>query len=76
MDKPLYPSRVAQRVCLKCNKKFLSQSAGNRICKECAKINASFGPIPEAVLDKQRGIKRRNGEPIEPHPDDKQLSDS
>ena len=52
---------VKTRVCLKCNESFPSTGPGNRICKKCARINAKFGPIPEAVLAKQRGTKRHNG---------------
>ncbi len=62
---PEFPRpRVAERVCLKCNKKFLSQGPGNRICKPCARLNAYFGPIPEVLLAKERGAKRHNGELI------------
>ena len=61
MEEQLNPNRAATRVCLKCNEKFESRWAGNRICKKCARINAGLGPIPEAVLSKQRGSKRHNG---------------
>jgi len=56
--------RVAQRVCLKCDKTFLSKGPQNRICPNCSRVNAQFGFIPEAVLAKQRGKKRHNGEEI------------
>lgn len=61
MEEQINPNRAATRVCLKCNEKFESRWAGNRICKKCARINAGLGPIPEAVLAKQRGSKRHNG---------------
>lgn len=67
MNKPLKPTDIANRRCLKCNKEFLSQGAGNRICKECRQINARLGPITEAQLALQRGAKRLNGLPIESH---------
>lgn len=28
-----------QRVCLGCGKEFLSESSGNRICRECKRAN-------------------------------------
>jgi len=30
----------AQRQCLRCGKEFVSSSIGNRICDDCARINA------------------------------------
>jgi len=61
MEEQVNPNRAAKRVCLKCNETFDSRWAGNRICKKCSRINAGLGPIPETILAKQRGSKRRNG---------------
>lgn len=61
MTTQLTPSGSANRVCLKCGKHFLSAGPGNRICKPCTCLNAKHGFIPEAVLAKQRGVKRHNG---------------
>jgi hypothetical protein len=52
-----------QRTCLKCRKLFDSAGPGNRICKRCGQINARI-PITEEQLQKERGVKRRNGEVI------------
>jgi hypothetical protein len=52
-----------QRTCLKCGKEFASTGPGNRICKRCAQINNRIS-ITEEQLQKQRGVKRRNGEVI------------
>jgi DNA-directed RNA polymerase subunit RPC12/RpoP len=52
-----------QRTCLRCGKKFDSTGPDNRICQRCAKINARI-PITEEQLQKQRGVKRCNGEVI------------
>ena len=57
----LVNKKTANRVCLKCNESFVSKGPGNRFCKKCTRINAGYGPIPEAVLAKQRGSKRHNG---------------
>jgi len=57
------------RTCLKCNKLFDSAGPANRICKRCAQINGRV-PISEAQLQKQRGVKRRNGEVISASSDD------
>ena len=65
MNKPLRPNDIGYRRCLKCNLQFLSKGAGNRICKKCSRINAALGPISEAQLAAQRGVKRMNGKPIE-----------
>ena len=54
--------RVANRLCLKCDKAFLSQGPANRICPQCQKVNAKYANLPEALLQKERGLKRRNGE--------------
>ncbi len=61
MDEQPNQNRAAKRVCLKCNQTFPSKGPGNRICRKCARINAGYGSIPEAVLAKQRGSKRHNG---------------
>lgn len=59
---------VKQRTCLKCNQPFESDGPGNRICRPCGRINARIA-ITEEQLQKQRGVKRRNGdlmnEPLE-----------
>jgi hypothetical protein len=39
---------------------------GNRICKRCQHINAKLPRFTEEQLQKQRGVKRHNGETIEP----------
>jgi hypothetical protein len=65
MNSNAIPPNLAMRVCLKCNKEFLSESAGNRICKKCRRINAGLGPISEAQMAAQRGAKRLNGIPLE-----------
>ncbi len=54
-----------QRTCLKCNKLFDSAGPANRICPACQRINARLPKLSEAQLQKQRGEKRRNGEPLE-----------
>ena len=61
MDEQANQRTAAERVCLKCSEKFPSKGPGNRFCKKCTRINAGYGPIPEAVLAKQRGSKRHNG---------------
>jgi len=41
-----------QRVCLRCRKKFLSESSGNRICGVCKKSNRKmyvFDEIPRVI---------------------------
>lgn len=52
-----------QRTCLKCNRGFDSSGPGNRICRKCSQANAKI-PLSEAQLQKQRGVMRRNGLPI------------
>ncbi len=61
MEKQVSQNNLTKRVCLKCGKDFPSKGPGNRICRVCARINAGYGTIPEAVLAKQRGSKRHNG---------------
>lgn len=58
-----------KRTCLKCNKHFDSTGPGNRICRPCRQINDRL-PISETQLQKQRGAKRHNGDPIDPCADD------
>lgn len=53
---------VKPRTCLKCGKLFDSQGPANRICPRCQKINTK---VRESELQKQRGEKRRNGNPLE-----------
>lgn len=54
-----------KRTCLKCCKPFDSAHAANRICPRCEKRNARIPFYSEAAMQKQRGVKRRNGEPLE-----------
>jgi tRNA(Ile2) C34 agmatinyltransferase TiaS len=58
-----------QRSCLKCGKSFESAGPGNRICTRCAQINSRIS-ISEAELQKQRGVKRRNGDVLSDLADD------
>ncbi|MDZ4848407.1 MAG: hypothetical protein SGI77_03880 [Pirellulaceae bacterium] len=63
--------KAAIRVCLKCDKEFKSKGPGNRICPPCKCINNDkYGNLPEAVLGKERGVKRRNGLTFENDPFD------
>jgi hypothetical protein len=55
-----------KRTCLKCNQLFDSTGPGNRICRRCQQINARLPRLSEEQLQKQRGVKRHNGEIIEP----------
>lgn len=55
-----------QRVCLKCNQPFDSTGPGNRICRKCRRINDQLPRYTEAQLQTQRGVKRHNGDVIEP----------
>lgn len=55
-----------KRTCLKCNRLFDSMGPGNRICRRCQQINARLPRYTEEQLQKQRGVKRRNGEIMEP----------
>ncbi|WP_146675946.1 hypothetical protein [Pirellula sp. SH-Sr6A] len=64
MNKPLRPTDPGERRCLKCNQEFRSSGAGNRICRDCARINASL-KVSEAQLALERGVKRLNGIIIE-----------
>lgn len=49
------------RACLKCDKTFDSSGPGNRICPPCQRSNSRIR-IGESELQKQRGLKRHNGE--------------
>jgi hypothetical protein len=51
-----------KRTCLKCDKLFDSSGWGNRICRRCQRINDRLPRFTEAQLQKQRGVKRHNGE--------------
>ena len=53
-----------KRTCLKCGELFDSAHAANRICPACQKRNARLPRYSEAAMQKQRGAKRRNGEPL------------
>lgn len=55
-----------QRTCLKCNRLFDSTGPGNRICRRCQQVNAKLPRFTEEQMQKQRGVKRHNGEIIEP----------
>jgi hypothetical protein len=66
MEFQINDSRPAQRRCLRCGKDFSSRGPGNRICHPCRKINNRLGFIPESVMQKLRGTKRRNGFPLDP----------
>lgn len=65
---------VQQRTCLKCGKPFDSAGPGNRICGRCALINDRLPKTTEADLQKERGVRRRNGVVISA-PTDDDLSD-
>lgn len=54
-----------RRTCLKCKQLFDSRGPGNRICRRCQKVNARLPRFTEEQLQKQRGLKRHNGEIIE-----------
>ncbi len=57
--------KARMRQCLKCQKDFSSSGPGNRICKRCTRINNSRYPnLPDACIDKERGRKFHNGDPI------------
>lgn len=51
-----------KRTCLKCDKLFDSSGPGNRICRRCQRINDRLPRFTEAQLQKQRGVKRHNGD--------------
>lgn len=57
-----------RRTCLRCDRLFESEWAGNRICPRCTALNDRIA-ITEAELRKQRGQKRHNGEAMTEHPD-------
>lgn len=56
---------IKTRTCLKCGKPFDSAGPGNRICPSCQKINARVSGCGEAQMQRQRGERRRNGDPFE-----------
>ena len=52
------------RMCLKCNKRFLSKGKTNRLCSDCNKQNLKYSIIPHfrlfyegRVIDKATGIE-------------------
>jgi Holliday junction resolvase RusA-like endonuclease len=53
------------RTCLKCGETFDSTGPGNRICTPCGRANAKLH-LNEAQVQKQRGVKRHNGEVVSP----------
>ena len=55
-----------KRMCLKCDHIFNSSGPSNRICRECQLINSRLPRFTEVQMQKQRGLKRHNGEIIEP----------
>ena len=58
--------RAKQRTCLKCGALFDSAGPANRICNPCDSINAAIR-VTEDQLRKQRGVKRHNGDVMQPH---------
>jgi hypothetical protein len=59
------PGGPKPRTCLKCSKLFHSSGPGNRICPPCSRDNARLR-LSEPEVQKQRGVKRRNGEALSP----------
>jgi len=55
-----------KRTCLKCSQFFRSSGPANRICQRCQHANARLPRFTEAQLQLQRGVKRHNGELMEP----------
>lgn len=53
------------RTCLKCGNVFNSRGPGNRICTPCRRENNRLD-LSEAEVQKQRGVKRHNGESLDP----------
>lgn len=53
------------RTCLKCGKTFDSTGPGNRICPRCNRENDKLH-LSEAQVQRQRGVKRHNGELLDP----------
>jgi hypothetical protein len=51
--------------CLKCGAFFHSRGPGNRICSPCRRENNRLD-LGEAEVRRQRGVKRHNGEILEP----------
>lgn len=59
-------SEAKPRTCLKCGRLFPSTWAGHRICPPCRQENARLR-LSEAELERQRGVKRHNGELLPPN---------
>lgn len=55
-----------KRTCLKCDRLFDSLGPGNRFCRRCQQINARLPQYTEQQMQKQRGLKRHNGEIMDP----------
>ena len=53
------------RTCLKCGETFASEGPWNRICSSCNRDNDTLH-LSEAQVQQQRGVKRQNGELIDP----------
>ena len=51
------PARKKYRRCLKCNTRFWSEGAHNRLCARCNRENAGLHPEPSST-------PRRNGRPM------------
>ena len=57
---------IKPRRCLKCQKDFLSEGPGNRICGGCRQRHRRlYEGVSESELQAQRGRKYHNGEPME-----------
>ena len=63
------PTRVKQRVCLKCDKSFQSIGPGNRICAKCRRANKWLLLRPESLVQRERGRKYHNGELLDVDPE-------
>ncbi len=63
------PHQPKPRRCLKCWTLFDSLWAGNRICPDCLRNHKQlFYGISERELQRQRGRKYHNGEPLDEEP--------
>ncbi len=60
---PVADAAIKTRMCLKCGDSFRSKGPANRICAPCNRQNAELH-LSEAQVQKQRGAKRHNGEPL------------
>jgi len=67
---PVANLAVQPRTCLKCGECFRSKGPGNRICSACRRDNGKLG-LSETELQKQRGVKRHNGELVPPAAEDR-----